>query len=417
MSKPANISIQKYSYDLPEERIAKYPLDKRDRSKLLVYQEGKISARSFREVNDLLQNGDQLFFNTTRVIQARLQFVKTTGANIEIFCLEPVNPSDYQLSFSSTASVSWKCLVGNAKKWKDGKLSARLEIRGAVLVFHAEKLERIDDKYLVRFSWDREGLSFAEILEEAGSTPIPPYLKRKAEKKDASTYQTVYAKYNGSVAAPTAGLHFTDEILDDLGNREIEQLQLTLHVGAGTFIPVKEENAVKHQMHAELVTVDRTMLRSLLRNASRRIAVGTTTVRSLESLYWLGIQTIENPNFSFENLKLDQWTAYEIDGNYSLEASISSLLQSMERHGLESFSFYTRIMITPGYQFKVIDGLFTNFHQPKSTLLLLIAAVVGDDWQKIYEFALKHEFRFLSYGDSSLLIRNKGSRQVQSQER
>jgi len=402
MAKPVSISIEKYNYTLPEERIAKYPLEKREDSNLLVYRDGTISKKQFFELEDQLDPNDQLFFNTTKVIQARLQFSKITGARIEIFCLEPLEPSDYQLSFSSRKSVKWKCLIGNAKKWKEGKLLSIIQIAGAQVHFYAEKVGVSGDKHIVEFSWDDPNFSFAELLENAGSTPIPPYLKRKAELSDASNYQTVYARYSGSVAAPTAGLHFTDKILEGVREKGIETTYLTLHVGAGTFIPVKEENAVSHNMHAELVSVNVDLLDSLLLGR-RRIAVGTTSVRSLESLYWLGVLSLVNENFSFDNLNLSQWQAYELTQEFSLEQSIVSLKKKMKQKGLESFSFHTQIMITPGYKFKVIQGLITNYHQPKSTLLLLISAVVGDDWKKIYHFAMENDFRFLSYGDSSLL--------------
>ncbi len=404
MTKPVSISIEDYDYNLSEERIAKYPLKKRDHSKLLIYQDNKIEHRKFFELAGILEAGDELFFNTTRVIQARLQFTKPTGAKIEIFCLEPIEPAEYQQSFSSTKPIVWKCLLGNAKKWKEGILSANIEVNGEIIQFNAEKGAEIDGKYLINFSWDRKHYTFADLLENAGTTPIPPYLKRDAERSDAKTYQTVYARFNGSVAAPTAGLHFTDEVLEKLSVKGIESHHLTLHVGAGTFIPVKEENAVLHTMHAELVTADMSLLTSLLNNKKRRIAVGTTTVRSLESIYWLGVRSIIEPLFSFENLILEQWSAYEMNQNISLKESIESLINAMDNAGIDSFSFHTQIMITPGYSFRIIDGLITNFHQPKSTLLLLIAAIVGDDWKEIYHYAMENNFRFLSYGDSSLFI-------------
>lgn len=354
----------------------------------------------FKDAVHVLNAEDHLYFNTTRVVQARLLFRKKTGANIELFCLEPLRPKEYQLAFSSTDSVDFVCLVGNAKKWKEGVL----ELNAGRTILRAELLKKEADTFLIRFHWDNPGISFAEILDEAGSTPIPPYLKRDAQELDATSYQTVYAKQDGSVAAPTAGLHFTDSILSELTKKGVQCKELTLHVGAGTFIPVKEENAVDHDMHAELVRIDQNMLESVL-HGKRKIAVGTTSTRSLESLYWLGVRAYSEEYFSFEDLFLDQWDAYAMSDDISLKESINALLIQMKKHGLDSFSFYTRIMITPGYTFKVIDGLFTNFHQPKSTLLLLIAALIGDDWKKVYDYALENEFRFLSYGDSSLLIR------------
>lgn len=401
MQKPQYIAINKYTYILPEERIAKYPLEHRDKSKLLVYKNATIEEKNFCDVPTLLTNKDHLFFNTTRVVQARLIFRKQSGAKIEIFILNPASPTDYQQAFASTSPVEFFCMVGNAKKWKDGKI--KLESSG--IEVSAEVLNKSSDKFHIRFEWTN-GHSFAEILEHAGSTPIPPYLNRKAEEGDAKTYQTVYARQNGSVAAPTAGLHFTDDVLEKLGARHVQMNDLTLHVGAGTFIPVKTENASDHQMHSELVTVDRTLLESIS-GRNNNIAVGTTSTRSLESLYWLGIKAKMSKQFSFDNCYLDQWEAYEMEDELTLEESIQALLTRMKENQLETFSFQTRIMITPGYSFKVIDGLFTNFHQPGSTLLLLIAALTGDDWKKIYAYAMEHDFRFLSYGDSSLLFRNK----------
>jgi S-adenosylmethionine:tRNA ribosyltransferase-isomerase len=447
MRKPEKIPIEKYDYPLPDERIAKYPLDDRDASKVLVYRPGKIGQKQdyedqstheqkqfsqehknleekhsprrseltgqepnshapevieqkqFFQVPELLEKGDRLYFNATRVVQARLIFRKSTGARIEIFCLEPFLPADHQLAFSSTGPVEFVCLIGNSKKWKEGTLTKNL----GELLLTAEISGRQDDKFIVRFSWNDPGTSFSEILERSGSTPIPPYLNREAEARDAATYQTVYARQDGSVAAPTAGLHFTDSVLAALDQKGVRRHELVLHVGAGTFIPVKEENAVNHPMHAELVTVERSLLESLL-TGDRKIAVGTTTTRSLESIYWLGVKAISNTQFSFENLCLDQWDAYTIEDEVPLEKAFRALLKKMDDADIDAFSFHTRLMITPGYRFRVIGGLFTNFHQPKSTLLLLIAAVAGDDWRKIYDFALENEFRFLSYGDSSLLF-------------
>ena len=398
MRKPDNIPITNYDYPLSTDRIASYPLAEREQSKLLVYDAGNISTHVFRDAPALLQAQDQLYFNVTRVVQARLIFRKQTGGRIEIFILEPHDPSDYQVAFSSMDPVQFTCLVGNARKWKQGPLKMQV----GDITLEAEQVGRADDKFVIRFAWNSAHISFGEILEQAGTTPIPPYLDREAEEQDARTYQTVYARQNGSVAAPTAGLHFTQEVLEELDDRGVQRHDLTLHVGAGTFIPVKEENAADHSMHAELVTVDRGLLESLLRG-QRTVAVGTTSTRTLESLYWLGVKSFEDPSFSFERFLLDQWDAYALVDHLTPETAIGSLLDRMEVAGLDSFSFQTRMMITPGYDFRVIDGLFTNFHQPKSTLLLLIAALVGEDWRKIYEYALKNGFRFLSYGDGSLL--------------
>lgn len=404
MRKPVHIPISEYDYALPDDRIARYPLEERSRSKLLAYDSGAIETRVFRDAPALLREGDHLYFNATRVVRARLVFRKETGGRIEIFILEPKKPADYQLAFSSRESVIFTCLVGNAKKWKQGPLRMRI----GNLTLEAWQAGRSDDKFLVRFDWNARNVSFGEILEQAGSTPIPPYLDREAEEQDTATYQTVYAKQDGSVAAPTAGLHFTSQVLSEMDGRGVQRHELILHVGAGTFIPVKEENAADHPMHAELVSVDRQLLESL-KGDHRNIAIGTTSVRTLESLYWLGVRAHEDPSFSFEQLYLDQWDAYAPGLQPGRKESFGKLLEKMEEAGLERFSFRTRIMITPGYDFRVVDGLFTNFHQPKSTLLLLIAAFVGEDWKKIYAYALDQGFRFLSYGDGSLLWKNEAA--------
>jgi S-adenosylmethionine:tRNA ribosyltransferase-isomerase len=399
MRKPVFIPISDFDYHLPDDRIAKYPLANREDSKLLVYQNKNIESKLFSQITDLLDKNDLLIFNSTRVIQARLNFKKSSGAKIEIFCLQPHSPIDYQQAFSSFGPVDFICLVGNAKKWKEGKVYSS-SFKGQL---EAEKLGKIEDKYVIRFRWTDSNLTFSQILEKSGSTPIPPYLKRPAEKNDANSYQTVYAEDDGSVAAPTAGLHFSDDLIGELRNKGIAVNNLTLHVGAGTFIPVKKENAVEHKMHAEFVTVNRELLESLLED-KRRIAVGTTSTRSLESIYWLGVKAHQSVDFTFESLYLDQWEAYDLNQEISLEDSIETLISLMKENDINSFEFSTRIMITPGYQLRVIDALFTNFHQPKSTLLLLIAAITGDDWKRIYETALANEYRFLSYGDSSLLF-------------
>ncbi len=399
MIKPYSIQIDEFDYPLPDVRIAKYPVQARADSRLLIYRSGKIDNRIFKDVPAILEPEDQLYFNKTKVVQARLEFRKDTGARIEVFCLQPERPKDYQLAFSSQTPVEFICLVGNAKKWKEGLIN--LKCSGFTL--NAMMTGKVEDKYIIRFSWDNPGISFAEVLEIAGSTPIPPYLGRIAEKSDVTSYQTVYAKEDGSVAAPTAGLHFTKKILSELRKKGVELCDLSLHVGAGTFIPVKSENAVQHSMHAERVIVSRTLLKSLLK-VKRKIAVGTTTTRSLESIYWFGVKAIDQDKLLLENLFLDQWEPYELSENHKLEAAIRALLRLMENEGKESISFETRIMITPGYSFKVIDGLFTNFHQPKSTLLLLIAAITGENWKKIYDYALENNYRFLSYGDSSLMF-------------
>ncbi|MCF8225054.1 MAG: S-adenosylmethionine:tRNA ribosyltransferase-isomerase [Bacteroidales bacterium] len=399
MKKPDYIHINEYNYDLPDCRIAKYPLRQRDRSKLLVYNGGSIASKYFYEIPDIFSDTDLLIFNKTRVVQARLIFTKDSGSRIEVFCLEPVRPSDFQLAYSSGGPVDVLCLIGNARKWKSG----RLKHEHALFNLTAELIGRTDDKFIVRFNWDDPSMSFAEILHHSGQTPIPPYLKRTAIKRDETTYQTVYAEDDGSVAAPTAGLHFTNNVLQELRSKGIGMNSLVLHVGAGTFIPVKEENATDHSMHAELVGVDRSMLESLISD-QRIIAVGTTSTRSLESLYWLGVKAASGNDFSFENLNLDQWESYGMYSGMKRKDAIASLIGAMDRAGINSFSFRTRIMIVPGYSCKIINGLITNFHQPKSTLLLLIAALTGNDWKMIYTYAIDNDFRFLSYGDSSLIL-------------
>lgn len=404
MGLPERISIEQYDYDLPRERIAKFPLPDRDASKLLVYAGGEVHHAGFRELPSLLDQHDRLVFNTTKVIRARLPFRKKTGAAIEIFCLDPLLPSDYQVSFGSSGPVEWRCLVGNAKKWKEDTLSVVLRPGGKAIEFSAVNLGRSEDGYHIRFNWNGD-VSFAEVIEQFGSTPIPPYLERDAEESDARTYQTVYAETKGSVAAPTAGLHFTDRILGQIRQKGVHINQLVLHVGAGTFIPVKEDNALEHAMHAEYVEVTRSLLLSILGDRRRTIAVGTTVTRSLESIYWLGVRSITDPGFTFANLWLDQWDAYSLNGDYSADQAFGSLLARLDSAGMDSFSFHTRIMIVPGYRFRLVDRLITNFHQPKSTLLLLIAAFVGDDWKRIYRYAMDNKFRFLSYGDSSILDR------------
>ena len=401
MRKPSLIRIEEYDYPLSAEKIAKYPLQKRDLSKLLYYENGEISGNLFTDLPGILSQDDHLVFNATRVVKARMTFRKESGAKIEIFCLRPAEPSDYQQAFSSTELVDFICLVGNAKKWKEGLVYA--ETSGVRVA--AEMLQRQEDKFLIRFRWNNKKFSFAEVLENLGNTPIPPYLNRDSEDADVENYQTVYANEEGSVAAPTAGLHFSLPLLDTLKEKGITQSELILHVGAGTFVPVKIANAVEHPMHSEIVVVSKELLKNLL-SKKRIIAVGTTSTRSLESIYWLGVKACMDPEFSFEGLSLEQWEPYELLENISLEESLTALIHKLESKKVDSFSFQTRIMITPGYEFKVIKALFTNFHQPKSTLLLLIAAFVGDDWKKIYQYALENNFRFLSYGDSSLLVKN-----------
>jgi S-adenosylmethionine:tRNA ribosyltransferase-isomerase len=406
MQHPGELSIKNYTYDLPEDRIALHPLAQRDASKLLVYQGGKISETVFSYLSQVVPRGALLVFNNTRVVPARLLFQKATGGHVEIFALEPVI-GEVAAAMAQTTAISYTCLVKKAVKWKEGTLTKVREIGGTRYQLQAEQLEKSSDAYHIRFHWQPEALSFAEVLQLFGEVPIPPYLHRPAEKEDEERYQTIFARYNGSVAAPTAGLHFTDAVLQSLTQTEVELAYTTLHVGAGTFKPVKAETLAGHDMHTEWITVEKTLLERLL-SKERVIAVGTTSLRTLESLYWLGLKTLAHPAILPEELHLGQWEVYEkewlqADTNTALKA----LLQWMEKQQMNQFSTQTQILIAPGYQFKICQGLITNFHQPQSTLLLLIAALIGNDWRQVYDYALQHGFRFLSYGDSSLLMSNE----------
>jgi len=408
----SSINIRDYSYHLPEEKIAKYPLSARESSKLLVYRQGDINTRIFREITELIEDDMLLVFNDTRVVQARLKFKKPSGAKIEVFCLEPHDPADYNLAFQKKSESVWKCLVGNARKWKTGPVIMDLQTGSKQMRLKAEKTGREKDAFLIRFTGVNEGISFGEILEAAGKTPIPPYLDRESESSDRDTYQTVYSRTEGSVAAPTAGLHFTDALLNEISSRNIPMLNLTLHVGAGTFQPVSTEKLEEHPMHSEHFYINRSSLEALLKHKGRMLAVGTTSTRILESLFWLGARMgsdasqghIQNHGTSPGNeLILDQWEAYNIPET-GRKQSLENLLEYMDKKDLESIDGKTRLMIVPGYTFRMVDRLLTNYHQPNSTLLLLVAAFIGGDWRRVYDYALNNDFRFLSYGDSSLLI-------------
>jgi S-adenosylmethionine:tRNA ribosyltransferase-isomerase len=401
---PGYIDIQDYTYTLPEGRIARYPLESRDSSKLLFFRDGLIESRIFRELPDILSDKHHLVFNDTKVIQARLIFVKSTGATIEVFLLEPWFPSEYNLSFSSKKECVWKCLVGNAKKWKNGIIQKEIWFGSTKVIFCAEKSDQHENYYYIRFYWDNATISFSELLENAGTTPIPPYLEREADEEDSVRYQTVYSRNSGSVAAPTAGLHFTSEVLQNLEKAGCLQTRITLHVGAGTFVPVKVQNAAEHEMHTEHFYISRSSLESLYQSDKKFIAVGTTSVRALESLYHVAIIVKENPG-AVNNLYLDQWDAYQTSAILSRKEALECLLEYMDKLQKESLKVSTRIMIVPGYKFRMIQGMITNFHQPNSTLLLLVAAFIGEEWKKVYDFAIKNNFRFLSYGDSSILLK------------
>ena len=398
-----HIQISEYNYPLPDERIAKFPLEKRDESKLLLYKKGDISHSIFKTLPDHLQEGDLLVCNNTRVIQARLLFHKDTGAKIEVFCLEPIRPHDYVLTFQETHECVWKCMIGNAKKWKEGLLEREVVVNGKELVLKAERLDSNGSTHTVRLFWEDESVNFANILDAFGVLPIPPYLHRETVESDKTTYQTVYSKIKGSVAAPTAGLHFTPEVFENLKKENIACEEVTLHVGAGTFQPVKAETIGGHEMHSEWICVKRSVIEKI-REAGKVIAVGTTSVRTLESLYHIGCLIAEHPDISETDLKVTQWMPYEQEYTMSADESLEHILHYMDKNGLEQISADTRIIIVPGYTFHLVKAIITNFHQPQSTLLLLISAFVGDDWRKMYDYAMKNGFRFLSYGDSSLLM-------------
>lgn len=399
------IRIEDYDYPLPDERIAKYPLARRDESKLLLYKEGHVGESLFKRIADYLPADALMVFNNTRVIQARLLFHKETGARVEVFCLEPAEPRDYAQIFQTTRRCRWSCLVGNLKKWKTGALTRDLLINDRLLTLRAEKLESKGDSHLIEFTWDDERVTFAELLDAAGILPIPPYLHRETEQSDLSTYQTVYSKIKGSVAAPTAGLHFTPEVLADIDAHGIGREEVTLHVGAGTFKPVKSETIAGHEMHTEFISVGRSSIERLRANLGKIIAVGTTSVRTLESLYYIGVLIADNPDATSEELVVGQWMPYdEANNRLPVSEALGNILDYLDRRGADRLVTATRIIIAPGYEFKLVKGIVTNFHQPRSTLLLLISAFVKGDWRRIYDYALGHDFRFLSYGDSSLLL-------------
>ena len=398
---PQNIRIEDYTYNLPNNRIAKHPVNDRDKSKLLVYNKGNITDMDFIELPSLINKGDVLVYNDTKVIQARILFRKETGAKIEIFCLEPEQPTDYVLAFESRNKCQWKCLIGNLKKWKSGNLQKSLLFENDIVTLTAEKINTDNGSNIIEFSWDNNKYSFAEVLENSGIIPIPPYLNRDTEESDKEQYQTVYSNIKGSVAAPTAGLHFSDSILKQLTDKHVDIAKLTLHVGAGTFKPVSSENIGDHDMHTEHFIVPKASLLKLLNSQERIIAVGTTSSRTLESLYWFGVQMLSG---TFKKNHLNQWDVYKLPQNISVKESLKMIITHLEKEQLDYFKASTQIIIVPGYRFRIINALITNFHMPRSTLLLLIAAFIGDDWKTVYEHALNNKFRFLSYGDSSILL-------------
>jgi S-adenosylmethionine:tRNA ribosyltransferase-isomerase len=407
MDQVQNISILDYTYPLEDGQIASYGLPQRDQSRLLIWRNGELTDEKFANLPNYLPEQSMVVFNNTQVIKARLFFKKLTGAKIEIFCLEPINPIDYSQSFAQTERCRWKCIIGNLKKWKDEILEQHLTIGGKPVLFKAQKVRPLlSNTSEIEFSWDNPLLNFAELLESAGNIPIPPYLNRESETIDLESYQTVYSRIKGSVAAPTAGLHFTPEIITGLQAKNIDCKELTLHVGAGTFQPVKAETIGGHEMHTEHFILSQTLINELASFAGKIIAVGTTSVRTLESIYFIGCKVIENQSIKPEQLAVAQWEPYRAQQPiYSRQQAFKGLSDYLTLHKLAQLNSSTSIMIVPGYNFKVIGGMVTNFHQPQSTLLLLIAAFLGDEWKRIYAHALKNNYRFLSYGDSNLYLK------------
>lgn len=403
MTNIKDIRIEEYNYPLPDERIAKHPLTERDKCKLLVRnRNGNISEHIFAEIPDLLPDNSMLIYNNTRVINARLRFRKGDGgALIEIFCLEPVEPRDYAVSFASTAQCSWLCFVGNSKRWKQGSLSLDVNINDTIISLNATRINKDGNASVVMFSWDDSEVTFAQIIEAAGEIPIPPYLNRSTEASDSSDYQTVYSHIDGSVAAPTAGLHFTDDVLNAISQRGIPRRELTLHVGAGTFQPVKSENIGEHEMHSEFIAVPRSLIEELASTERDVVAVGTTSVRTLESIYHIGCLLYQGLPAN----ELPQWYPYSDNHPHlPVKESLNTILRHLDETGEDRLIASTRVIIAPGYKYQIVKGIITNFHQPQSTLLLLVSAFVNGDWKAMYDFALEKNFRFLSYGDASLLL-------------
>ena len=400
-----HIKIEDYNYPLTDVRIAKYPLSERDHSKLLIYDKGEIKEDVFYNIAEYLPKNALMIFNNTKVIQARMHFRKDTGALIEVFLLEPYAPADYEQMFQTTSECSWLCLVGNLKKWKGQQLGREINIKGKDVFVKVDYEREHHTSHLIKFSWNNNEVSFAEILDAIGELPIPPYLNRETQESDKTTYQTVYPKIKGSVAAPTAGLHFTDNVLSSVSNYGIDLEEITLHVGAGTFKPVKSDEIGEHNMHSEFVCVHKSTIEKLLLHDGKAIAVGTTSVRTLESLYYVGLKLLKDKDLSEDELHVCQWEPYADDvKQVSAVKAIEQIREYMEEKNVNSIHFSTQIIIVPGYDYKIVKMLVTNFHQPQSTLLLLVSAFLHGDWKRVYDYALSHDFRFLSYGDSSLLI-------------
>jgi len=399
-----HIDLSEYNYDLPEDRIAQYPVPERDLSKLLVSDGKSIGSDIFRNIDKYIPSGSLLVFNNTRVIRARLLFRKETGAVIEVLCLEPLTPADYESSFGSTGAVDWKCLIGNLKKWKSGTISTVISRGGQKFILNANHICEEGDAWRVRFEWDLPNTSFADVIELAGQLPLPPYMSREAEDEDLVRYQTVYSSINGSVAAPTAGLHFTQEVIRGLQKSGIMTSEITLHVGAGTFKPIKTLQILEHEMHCEHFTVHGSVLEQLKNSAGRIVPVGTTSVRTLESLYWLGAKVLRHGLITAQELRIGQWEPYEEESMISAGEAMDALLDYLRVNKLQSLNAATSLIIVPGYRFRMTSSIITNFHQPGSTLLLLVSAWTGNKWKQIYRYALNNGFRFLSYGDSSILL-------------
>jgi S-adenosylmethionine:tRNA ribosyltransferase-isomerase len=409
---PKKYSIADFTYSLPDEKIAAFPLQQRDASKLLVYKNDTIEESTYQQIADHLPNNSLLIFNNTKVIQARILFQKPTGGNIEIFCLEPHEViNEYTTVMNKTGNVKWKCMIGGVSKWKEGFLLKELRIKNEELIIKAELVEKLSDAYVVEFSWEPSLYSFSEILLLIGEIPLPPYIKRKAADDDKERYQTIYAAHDGSVAAPTAGLHFTKGIFSSLKKKNIVVDYVTLHVGAGTFKPVKAAVMEDHEMHAEWIDASMSTIETIINNLNNTIvATGTTSLRTIESLYWLGVKIILNPAIPNDQLLIDQWDVYEnplMNSLYSPDEALTALVSWMKKNNIEKLVTKTQILIAPGYIFRIAKILITNFHQPQSTLLLLVAAAIGDGWKKVYQYALENDFRFLSYGDGSLLYIKK----------
>ncbi|MBQ1737504.1 MAG: S-adenosylmethionine:tRNA ribosyltransferase-isomerase [Muribaculaceae bacterium] len=402
-----DLRIADYDYDLPDERIAKHPLAQREQCKLLYYKGGDIQERRFWEVPALLPEQSTLIYNNTRVINARLRFRKETGSTIEIFCLEPVAPRDYEQIFQTTGHCVWQCLVGNSKRWKQGALAQKVDIDGREVTLTATRGEQRGNAWEISFDWDKGvNCTFADVLGAIGEIPIPPYLNRGTEQSDSTDYQTVYSHIDGSVAAPTAGLHFTHEVLADCDKRGIRRREITLHVGAGTFQPVKSEHIGDHPMHYEFISVPRDVILDIINAPGPIIAVGTTSVRTLESLYYIGQILEDNPDADEEALTVTQWMPYTTPCQISTQQALQNIVDYLDRHHADAYMGSTQLMIAPGFEYRIVNGMVTNFHQPQSTLLLLVAAFVGNDqWRGMYDYAMDHGFRFLSYGDAQLLLR------------